>query len=800
MKISLNWVKEYIDLGDLPAAEIIHTLNMLGLEVEDSVDQNELYKGFVVGHVKEKQKHPNADKLSLCIVDSGKEYLSIVCGAPNVAAGQKIVFAPIGTEIPKGKFKITKAKIRGIESFGMICSDDELELSDDHAGIKVLDNDIKTGLPITEALGLNDIILDIGITPNRTDALSHIGIARDLSAYYGKKLCLPEINISVNKSASFEKTSVKILDTLNCPRYSAKIVRGLTVKDSPDWLKNKITGAGLRPINNIVDATNFVMYECGQPLHAFDIDLLQGKSIVVQPAEKKSFTTLDGKTRALNSSILMICDAEKEVAIAGLMGGENSEIKSVTKNILIESAYFNPSSIRKTAKSLGLSTEASYRFERGTDPNQTVFAAERAAKIIAEIAGGTIEDVILDIYPAEIESKIVTLRFERIKRILGYEIPKSKVSDILNALGFEIVSGDEDFIKIKIPTFRPDVEREIDLIEEVARVHGFDNIPAVHKISISLGDRGDEGHLIDELRNISSSLGLYEMINNPMQSETLASLSGAGIQILNPLSLDMAYLRTSLLPGALTTVAMNINRGEKNLSLFEIGNVFKKLHSDAIKSFDDFSEETNLLVVLTGNETEKTWNNTGKSYDYFSLKGMVENIASKISLDNVLNDSYYIIGNTIYDYYFEKNWKNRSFGQGGKISASVLKQFDIQQDVFCFNINADVIQAIKTESKYYKEPAKYPKMMRDFAFIFDNIITYDEVKEFIKVNSTDILRKVELFDIFESENLGSNKKSLAFALEYQSDSRTLTEEEVEKDFNGLIKSITKKFNAKLRGS
>ncbi|QQS37817.1 MAG: phenylalanine--tRNA ligase subunit beta [Ignavibacteriales bacterium] len=799
MKISLNWLKEYVDLSGLSTIEIVHTLTMIGLEVEDFVDQNELYKGFIVGQVKEKQKHPNADKLSLCIVNDGNNDFQVVCGAPNVATGQKIIFAPIGTEIPNGKFKITKAKIRGTESFGMICSDAELNLSDDHSGIRVLDENIIPGTSLIDALMLNDVLMEIGITPNRPDALSHIGIARDLSAFFNKELKYPDVNISKNITDKFGDTSIQILDSLNCPRYSAKIVTDITVGDSPQWLKDRITKIGLRPINNIVDATNYVMYEYGQPLHAFDLDLLKGKSIVVKQAEGSSFTTLDGKKRELNSSMLMICDSEREVAIAGVMGGENSEINSSTKNILIESAYFNPSSVRKTGKSLGLSTDASFRFERGTDPEKTVIVAERAAQIISNIAGGKIADCVIDIHPKPYQAKQIKLRFERIKRLLGFDIPKEKVLKIISGLEFPIIEPQNDYVKISVPGFRPDVEREVDVIEEIARINGYDNIPPVHKISISLGDRENEAQLTDELRNICTSLGLFEIINNPMQIESSSSITGSGIKIMNPLSLDMEYLRTSLIPGALSTIALNINRGEKNLNFFEIGNVFNRSNENELAAFSDFSEDTRLLLAITGLERLKTWHSTEKYYDLYSLKGLVESITAKISLDNVLIDSYYVNGNTIFDYYFEKKLIDKSVGMGGKISRQVLKKFDIQQDVFCFEFSLDELSNIKPALRTYSEPVKYPKVMRDFAFIFDTTIEYSEIKSFIKKNSTEILKQVELFDVFESESLGNAKKSLAFTLEYQSDSKTLTEEEVEKDFSSLINLITKKFNAKLRG-
>ncbi len=802
MKVSLNWLKEYVDLENIPVQEIVHKLTMSGLEVEDYVDENELYKDFIVGYVKEKKKHPNADKLSVCIVNTGTEDLQVICGAPNVETGQKIVFAPIGTIIPNGNFKINKAKIRGVESFGMICSEAELELSNDHSGIMVLTEEVNVGKSIVKELELNDVILEIAITPNRSDALSHIGVAKDLASIFNKEFHLPEYTLHESAKKVKELASVEIVDKINCPRYTAKVVKNITVKDSPDWLKKRLTKIGLRPINNIVDVTNFVMYELGQPLHAFDLDKLNGQKIVVKSTETETvFTTLDSKERKLPKGTLMICDSEKPVAIAGVMGGENSEINNSTKNILIESAHFNPSSIRKTSKALGLSTEASYRFERWVDPSSTLLAAERAAQLIADLGNGEIAHGSLDNYPEKIKEKEVLLRFERVYKILGFQIPKEKILQILKKLGLKIIFESENENRFLVPTFRPDLEREIDLIEEIARIFGYDNIPTISKISISLGEKIDETAFEDAIRDYSCSLGFYEMVNNPLQKEQFASLIGNKIQILNPQSLDMAFLRTSLIPSALGVVAKNINVGEKNLRLFEIGNVFNlKNEKKEIKNFEDFSENQKLIFIVTGKIQDKTWNFPEKYFDFYDLKGYINSLLIKISLDNVLNDSYYHNGDSIFDFYFTKNYEKVEIGVGGKVKKDVLKQFDIQQDVFCFEFDLSKLKKIKANSKKYLEPLKFPKSIRDFAFIFDNSVTYEEVIKFIKKSSSELLKSVNLFDLFESETLGKNKKSMAFSLEYYSEERTLTEEEIEKDFNYLIEKIKTNFSAILRGA
>ncbi len=802
MKISLNLLKEYVDLTSFSAGEIISKLNMSGLEVEYIENQTVIYKDFIVGFVKDKKKHPNADKLSLCIVDTGTEDLQVICGASNVEAGQKVVFAPIGTLIPKGGFKITKAKIRGIESWGMICAEDELELSDDHSGIMILDNTLKQGTPITEALHLNDIILEIAITPNRPDALSHIGAARDLAALFNVNLKVPKIDIHPAKTKINTEASVEIKDTLNCPRYSAVVLTGIRIKESPQWLKEKLKNIGLRPINNVVDITNFVMYETGQPLHAFDLDNLSGKKIIVQStAVDTNFRTLDSKERRLPAGTLMICDSQKPVAIAGIMGGENSEINDSTKNILIESAFFNPASIRKSSKALGLSTDAAYRFERGIDPNGTLYSVNRAAQLINEIAGGEILDGVIDVYPDKIAEKTVELRYERITKILGYKIPDAITKQILNSLGFKISKENGSSMTVQIPTFRPDVEREIDLIEEVARIYGYDNIPTISKISISLGQKFDELEFIDKIKDAATSLGFFEMICNPLQGASAASLIGNKINILNPQSEDMSFLRTSMIPGALAVVSKNLSVSEKNLALFEIGNVFnKKPNVGEINSFDDFSESRQVIFVITGQFSQKQWNFPAKMHDYFDLKGLINSFIMKISLDNVLNDSYYHSVESIYDFTFSKIYQKSVIGTGGSVKKEVLNQFGINQNVYCFEFDIDELKKVPLKEKFYRELLKFPKVKRDFAFIFDKNIIYEDVINFINSNGSKLLKSVELFDLFEHESIGSDKKSMAFALEYYSEQGTLTEQEVEKEFLSLILAITKKFDAKLRGN
>jgi len=605
LKVSLQWLSDYVDLSGISVDEILDKITNAGLEVEEVIDQAKMFDNFIVGFVKEKKKHPNADKLSLCIVSDGKEDYKVVCGAPNVDQGQKIVFAKVGAVIPNEDFKIKKAKIRGEESFGMICSEKEIGVSDNHDGIWVLPEEAKEGTPLAEALNMNDVIIDIAITPNRPDALSHIGVARDIAAIFDRSLKLPELKLDEDKKSSADFASIEIVDSEKCPRYVGKVVTGVKIQESPAWFKTRLTNIGLRPINNVVDVTNYVQYEIGQPLHSFDLNRLGEKKIIVRQAgADKKFTTLDSKERELRSEDLMICDADKPVAIAGVMGGENSEVYPDTKDILIESAYFNPSSIRKTSKLLGLSTDSSYRFERGTDPENTVWAAKRAAQLIAEFSGGKIAKGEIDIYPNPVEKTNLELRFKRVDRILGITVKPKEVVSILSKLGFGILNETDKVVKVEVPTYRPDVEREIDLIEEVARIYGYEKIPSIEKISMALEKKIDQSEFDGNLRHSLTALGFQEIVTNSLFNESVAESFGKSVSVMNPKTIEMSNLRPSLVPGMLTAISKNIKVRENNLTFFEIGKIFIKKTESKIKSFEDFEESKHLLIAITGSATE----------------------------------------------------------------------------------------------------------------------------------------------------------------------------------------------------
>jgi phenylalanyl-tRNA synthetase beta chain len=800
LKISLNWLNDYIDLKDVPLDVIFDKLTYSGLEVEDVVDQSKKFDNMVVGLVKESIKHPNADKLSLCKVYDGTKEFNVICGAPNVAAGQKIAFAKIGAVIPNSGFKIEKAKIRGEVSQGMICSEKELGISDNHDGIMVLDAGLKEGSSLADALGLNDVVFEVAITPNRADALSHIGVARDLSALLNKDLKFPEVVLNESSKKANEFAEVEIIDSVNCPRYVGKVISNVEIKESPEWIKTRLKSIGLRPINNVVDVTNYILYEVGQPLHAFDLDNLAGRKIIVRGAtQDEKFVTLDSKERKMRTSDLMICDSGKPVAIAGVMGGENSEVTPKTKNILIESAYFNPSSVRKTAKHLGLSTDASYRFERGTDPLNTIWAAKRAAQLIQQTAGGEIAASEIDAYPNIIKEKNCVLRYARIEKILGYKISNEIVIQILTRLGFKTISKTNTELCVTVPAYRHDIEREIDLIEEVARIYGYDKIPENSKIPITLEEKVDQSAFNDMVRELLNALGFYEIITNTLIDESTANLYDNSIPLLNPQNSEMSHLRPSLIPGMLRAISTNLKVNEYNLNLFEIGKTFWKLNNEPISDFKDFNESEHVLIALTGNPIGDEWYEKKRRYDLYDLKGCVEELFNKLIYGSELKYNY-----TFKDFSINQGFEllisDKTVGWGGQISSNLLDKYDVSQNVFIIQLNLDALKKIEQSMRNFKELLKFPKVYRDFSFILDDTVIVESVVSIIRKASSNLLHNIKLFDIFQSESLGKEKKSLAFQLEYFDQKRTLTEEEVDKDFRNAINAVEQQLKAQLRGT
>lgn len=798
MKISLNWLKNYIDISNFSAFELKNILTNAGLEVEAIEEIGKSLEGFVIGEVVSKEKHPNADKLTICKVNDGKEIHQVICGAPNVEAGQRIVFAPIGLILPGTGEKLKKAKIRGVESFGMICSEMELGLGDDHTGILVLDKDAPVGAAFIDYLGLNDYVLEIGITPNRPDALSNIGIAREISAITKKKFVLPKIDLIENDEKIEKYLKVEIENDKDCPRYCARLVKNVKVKDSPQWLKNYLLNVGIRPINNIVDISNFVMLELGQPLHTFDARLVEGGKIIVKNAnDNEKFITLDGKERILDSSMLMICDAYKKIAIAGVMGGANSEITENTKDVIIESAYFNPKSIRRTSKKLGLSTESSYRFERGVDYKNTLVAANRAAQLIAELSGGEIVGGYIDENPIKFDEVEIELRVSRTNKVLGIELSREEIADILLRLGIQVVKSNGDVLLCTIPSFRPDLTREIDLIEEVARIFGYDKIPGDSRINFEISIDKIQLQLEDKVREILTGYGLYEVMNNTLLNEKEADFDNLKtVKILNPISQELSHLRPSLIPGLLKTVSLNHRFSEFDLHLYEIGRVMIA-KNDIVTKEDDFVEVEKLGICFTGKLVDKNWKEDAVNTDIFYLKGIVEALLEKLSLDNINFTSYNVLENKFYSIEIKVFIEKTYIGSLYKMTENYLKIFDIEKPVYIAELDLEVLKSLPKSAITFNKLSNYPKVERDISFFVNYDVPYEKIEHIIWKVADKLLINVYLFDLYFDPQK-SNQKSLAIRLEFQSFEKTLTAEEVDERVNRITSILEKELSIQLR--
>ena len=811
MRISLKWLQKYVEINISPE-QLSERLTMVGFEVESIEKLGEQLTGFVVGDVLEVIKHPKADKLTICTVNVGKEILQIVCGAPNVMAGQKVPVGLIGSEVtknqhdPEGKpFKLSQVKLRGVDSFGMICSGYELNMNDDKEGIMVLSADAIPGTPLAEYFGVDDVVFEIGITPNRPDGMSHIGIAREVAALMNQPLRFPRIELTESVRLASEHAVIKIEDPKNCPRYSARVLFNITVAQSPEWIQQLLRAVGIRPVNNIVDVTNYVLMECGHPLHAFDYDKIEQHQLRIKCAENgESFTTLDHTVRKLRSDTLMICDRQKSLAIAGVMGGENSEITQTTKNILIESAYFTPQSIRCTSKHFSLSTDASQRFERGADPEITRWAADRATQLIFELAGGDILQGVLDIYPNKIAPKIVSLRPKKVNELLGITIANKTISDLLHKFEIEMVElvkdiDDCDSIRFKIPTFRPDIEREIDLIEEVARAYGYDNINVETRSSIQFDDNAPVNNFQDELRHLVVGCGLSEAITNSMEElPTIPVLAEGVVKIANPLSKDMEVLRTNLVPSMLRIVKHNIYHGQKNIRMFEIGRIYQfKPGTEAPGNIKGFIEKDEILLCFSGNANPLSWDQKSRSIDLFDVKGEIITLCQKISLDNIKFIPYSNTDAlTEYGLLIENNEKY--IGRVSVLRKDVGLKFDVDQQVIFAQLDIEELEKNRTKVKRFKSLTKYPSVVRDLAVVVDQNVPIDRVLEVIRKAGGECLTLLQLFDIYSGDQVQKDKKSCAFELEFISEDHTLTQQEVETFMQNIIRNIESEFHASIR--
>ena len=794
MKISINWLKSYIDF-DLAPQDIAQKLTMVGLEVEEIIPVRPLFRNVVIGDVLTVEKHPNADKLSVCVVDVGNEKLPVVCGAPNVKPGIRVPVVKIGGHV--GEMKIKKVSLRGVESCGMICSERELGLSEEHSGILILDDHGQPlGDPFLKEMQVADTVLEIDVTPNRPDCLSHLGVARELGAILGKPIHMPDAEVNASSaSKTGDLVDIKLDDPAACPRYTVRIIQDAVITESPGWLRARLESVGIRSINNIVDVTNFILMETGHPLHAFDYDKIEMHRIHVRHARKNErFVTLDDIERSLQENDLLICDGKRPVALAGIMGGQNSEITDSTTNILLESAYFDPMTIRKSARRLGMSTEASQRFERGADPNGTVFAVNRAVKLMVELSGGKLVQSMADVYPEPVKAKTIQIREERVKRVLGVPVPKKEILSIFKLLDFKIEKSDH-IIEVTVPTSRPDLQKEVDLIEEIVRHYGYEHIPANLTNTLDLGiTQNDELCETERIRDVLSGLGFSEVWNSSFVSELhIKSFTPdiKPVEIKNPLSPDTQFLRTCVIPSILDNLKWNINRGEKNLRLFEIGRVF---HPGKNQCPD---EKWIITAAVTGNTLLKpTWQTKPHASDFFHMKGIVETFLNRLHIANLNLTPFSdpVFGETALNIFSEKH----RLGNVGKLNETFTELWDIQQDVFTFRIDLQVLMQCLPKNRKYHEIPRFPSVKRDLAMVVEKTVQAGSMIDEIRSAGGKLVSAVDVFDIYNGKPLTENQKSVAFALTFMSKDRTLREDEINPLINKIIKRLEQKFHAVLR--
>lgn len=798
MKISYSWLKQFIQTDKTPQ-EISLILTDIGLEVESLEKVQPIaggLEGLVIGSVYECIQHPNADRLRITKVDVGTgELLQIVCGAPNVAAGQKVVVATVGTMVYPNEgepFKINKSKIRGEVSEGMICAEDEIGLGASHAGIMVLPEDTEIGIAAKSYFKMDDdFVFEIGLTPNRADAASHLGVARDLAAYLRTSYQMPDVSAFKTENEDLQ-IDVKVEDSVACSRYSSVTISGVTVKSSPDWLKDKLKVIGIRPINNIVDVTNYVLHELGQPLHAFDADQIKGKKVIVKKcAERTPFVTLDDVERKLSADDLMICNAEEPMCIAGVFGGKNSGVSEQTTNIFLESAYFNSVSVRKTSKKFNLKTDASFRFERGTDPEITVIALKRAALLIKEIAGGTISSLISDIYPVKANPFDVEVSYSNIVKLIGQDIPNEEIKAIILALGITVASETAEGLSLKVPAYKVDVTRECDITEEVLRIYGYNNIHIPTKVNASLAytEKPNKENVQNLVADMLTANGFLEIWCNSLTRATFSKNPSEAVEILNPLSSDLNVMRQSLLHPALESVAYNQNRKNSDLKFYEFGKTYHLIDGKYI-------ERPRLLVLITGGKQSEQWNHTTNSSTFYNLKAAVDGIIGRLGLANFqseeLNDENFNYGLK----YFRGDKTLVSFGAA---TAADKKQANVDKEVFYADFDwALLLDAIRKNKIVNKEVSKYPSVRRDLSMLVDLQVTFDELKSIAFKTEKKLLKQVQIFDVYQGDKLPEGKKSYALNFTLQDDDQTLTDKQIDAIMQKIITNLAQNAKAEIR--
>ena len=802
MKISYNWLKEFLPNGigtEKTPEEISKILTGTGLEVESLEKVQAIpggLEGLVIGYVKECHQHPNADRLRICKVDVGAgEDLQIVCGAHNVAAGQKVVVALVATTIYPTigePFKINKSKIRGEVSEGMICAEDEIGLGTDHEGIIEVDANATVGSLAKNYFKLNDDYLyEIGLTPNRADAASHLGTARDIAAFLNIPIRKPDVSaFKVDNNSLAIKVVVD--NEQAAPRYSCVTISGVEVKDSPKWLKEKLAVIGIRSINNIVDATNFVLHDLGQPLHAFDAAAIKGNTVIVKNcAEGNLFKTLDDVERKLSADDLMICNVEEPMCIAGVFGGANSGVNANTKAIFLESAWFNSVAIRKTSKRHGLKTDASFRFERGTDPDMTVFALKRAALLIQEIAGGVISSEIVDIYPNPVAPFAVEVTYKNIDRLIGKAIPHGEIKNILIGLDIEIVGETGEGLSLKVPQYRVDITREVDVVEEILRIYGYNNIeiPTQIRASLNTSTRPEKDTVQSQLSDLLSANGFNEIMSNSLTKSAYSSDLDKAVKILNPLSNDLDVMRQTLIYSGLEAIAYNQNRRNADLKLYEFGKVYEMAE-------DKYIETQRFAIFLSGGNQQEQWNQKVKPVSFYNLKAIVDGILTKLNITE-----YQVEESGCKKLGLGLQYKNngKQLVKFGPVSAQALKKVDIDKEVFCADFNFDMILKMVRKNKIvFDDISKYPAVRRDLSMLVDKAVTFGQLKHIAQRTERKLLQDVNVFDVYEGDKLPAGKKSYALSFILQDIEKTLTDKAIDAIMQKLIYNLGKEAGAEIR--
>jgi phenylalanyl-tRNA synthetase beta chain len=806
MKVSLSWLKDYVTI-EMDPADLAEALTMVGLEVESVSDRYGYLKSVYVGRIDAIAPHPSADKLRLCRVDTGRQTISVVCGAPNIKTGMLSPIALPGTEFPEG-FVLEKTMIRGQASEGMLCSEGELGLGEDRSGIMVLDPSLSIGDRLASALALSDSVFEIEVTPNRPDCLCVVGVAREIAALQKVRLKYPDFRLVDKDHQISKQTSVTIEAPDHCPRYVARLLEDVKIKPSPFWLQERLLSVGLRPINNVVDVTNFVLMETGQPLHAFDFDNLAENRIVVRTAGKgETFVTLDKKERVLDSETLMICDGQKAVAVGGVMGGLNSEIEDQTTRVLLESAYFSPVSIRRTSKRLGLNTDASYRFERGVDPAGQIAAANRAAKLMVELGGGRLVGGLIDEYPKRLSTKRLKLSVKNTNRLLGTQLRPTQTAKLLKSIEFTVEKkspkGSDDILNVTPPSFRVDISRPEDLMEEVARLWGYNQIPTTFPVMPAAGHRAHKKiDLRDRLRQLMVGFGFRETINYSFMHKQsgdrlrlrMDDPRRQQVDILNPLTEDQAVMRTSLIPGLLQTVLYNFSQQEKNLKLFEIGKIF--INEDPRQ----LPRESEILAgIWTGSRYGSSWHDRATLCDFYDIKGVAEGLLSALQIDGVqftqLPENQCAYTRSGHTAQILSN--DTLLGLAGEIHSEVLASYDLKQPLFLFELNFDHLVRLIKDRLQSKPISKFPAIFRDITIIVDKDIEVQKIIAEARNPAEKLVDNFQLLDVFEGQPIAKGKKSVSLRITYRSSDKTLKDDDVTSIHQSIADKLVKAFKASL---